>query len=140
MNLHQQLPSSRRYFDLHFGNQFLGFKIVEIDISNKVTYRCCTVYCMDSTQHSHHCTNYLLFYGTGRNNFEAGNIHYKVHFKGWALKIKTFLGPEMSTSTASAIWPERSRFSGPNPHSGPSNGYASLKIITCKSKRQYKKG
>jgi hypothetical protein len=40
----------------------------------------------------------------GRNDFEAGNIHYKGHCKGWALKIETFLGPEMATSEASAIW------------------------------------
>ncbi len=37
-------------------------------------------------------------YGVGRNDFDAGNIHYKGHWKGWALKIETFLGPEMVTS------------------------------------------
>jgi hypothetical protein len=26
------------------------------------------------------------------------------HWKGWALEIQTFLGPEMATSEASAIW------------------------------------
>jgi hypothetical protein len=25
-------------------------------------------------------------------------FHYKGHWKGWALEIKTFLGPEMATS------------------------------------------
>ncbi len=27
--------------------------------------------------------------------FEAGKIHYEGHWKGWALEIETFLGPEM---------------------------------------------
>ncbi len=39
----------------------------------------------------------------GRNDFDAGNIHYKGHRKG-ALKIENFLGSEMATSEASAIW------------------------------------
>ncbi len=33
-----------------------------------------------------------------------GQTHYKGHCKGWALKFETFLGPEMATSIASAIW------------------------------------
>ncbi len=32
------------------------------------------------------------------NDYDAGNIHYKGHWKGCALKINTFLGPEMATS------------------------------------------
>ncbi len=36
--------------------------------------------------------------------FFAGNINYKGHWKGWALKIKTFMGPEMATSEASPFW------------------------------------
>ncbi len=52
---------------------------------------------------------YLLFtvYGAGPNDFDAGNIHYKSHWKGWALKIETFCrarGPEMATSEASVIF------------------------------------
>jgi hypothetical protein len=39
-----------------------------------------------------------------RNGFEAGKIHYEWHWKGWALEIQTFLGPEMATSEAGAIW------------------------------------
>ncbi len=39
-----------------------------------------------------------------RDVMKAANIHYKGHCKGRALKIKTFLGPEMATSQASAIW------------------------------------
>ncbi len=42
------------------------------------------------------CT--CCLYGAGRNNFDAGNIHFEGHWKGWALKIETFLGPEMATS------------------------------------------
>ncbi len=29
---------------------------------------------------------YLFFIGAVRNDFEAGNNHYKGHHKGWALK------------------------------------------------------
>jgi hypothetical protein len=49
---------------------------------------------------------YLLFimYVTVHNDFEVANIQYKGHWKGLALEIKTFLGPEMTTSKASAIW------------------------------------
>jgi hypothetical protein len=31
-------------------------------------------------------------------------IHYEVHWKGWALEIETFLGPEMATSEASVLY------------------------------------
>jgi hypothetical protein len=40
------------------------------------------------------------------NSFEAGKIYYEGRWKGWALEIETFLGPEMATSEASAIWPQ----------------------------------
>jgi hypothetical protein len=36
--------------------------------------------------------------------FDLGSIHFEGHRKGWALKIKTFIGPEMATRAASAIW------------------------------------
>ncbi len=48
-----------------------------------------------------------VVYGVGRDDFDAGNIHYKGYWKGWALKIDTFLGPEMETSEASAIWAKK---------------------------------
>jgi hypothetical protein len=35
--------------------------------------------------------------GAGRNDFDAGKILYKGHWEGCALKIETFLGPEMET-------------------------------------------
>ncbi len=70
----------------------------------------------------------------GHNDFDAGNIHFNGHWKGWALKIKTFLGPERATSKASA---QKSQdFSGSTPSNGPSNGFARNKII--KSKRHIK--
>jgi hypothetical protein len=54
-----------------------------------------------------------------------GKIHFESQWKGWALKIETFLGPEMSTSEAISIWAQKkSRFSGSTPSSGPSNGFA----------------
>jgi hypothetical protein len=30
----------------------------------------------------------IISYGSGRNDFDAGSIHYKGHWKGWALKIE----------------------------------------------------
>jgi hypothetical protein len=46
--------------------------------------------------------------------FMGVKIHFEGHWKGWALKIETFLGPEMATSEASAIWAQKSRdFQGP---------------------------
>ncbi len=38
-----------------------------------------------------------------------GQIHFEAHWKGWALKIETFLGPEMAISEASDIWAQKSR-------------------------------
>ncbi len=31
------------------------------------------------------------------------------HWKGWAMKIKTFLGPEMAPNEASSIWAQKSK-------------------------------
>ncbi len=53
------------------------------------------------------CT--CCLYGAGRNDFDVGYIHFEGHWKGWALKIETFLGPEMATSEANAIWTQKSR-------------------------------
>jgi hypothetical protein len=43
----------------------------------------------------------------GRNNSLMRTNPFRVHWKRWALKIETFLGPEMSTSAASAIRPKK---------------------------------
>jgi len=50
---------------------------------------------------NYYCTCYL--YGAVRNGFEAGRIHYKGYWKGWALEIETILGLEMATSEANVI-------------------------------------
>ncbi len=37
------------------------------------------------------CNNYkctCCLYGAGRNDFDACNIHYEDHWKGWALKSR----------------------------------------------------
>jgi hypothetical protein len=54
----------------------------------------------------------LLFtkYGAVRNGSEAGKIHYKGHWKGWALEIESFLGPEMATSKVSVILAQKSLY------------------------------
>jgi hypothetical protein len=45
--------------------------------------------------------------------------------EGVSPKSQDFFGPEMATSEASIILAQkRSRFSGPNPSNGPSNGFA----------------
>ncbi len=51
-----------------------------------------------------------MFIWRSTYGFEAGEIHYEVHWKGWALEIETILGPEMATNEASAIWAQKSRF------------------------------
>ncbi len=69
----------------------------------------------------------------GLNDFDAGNIPIKDNWTGWALKIETFLGPEMATSETSATWAKKARFSGPISN-GPSNGFTRIKIIKSKHK------
>ncbi len=49
---------------------------------------------------------YLLLYCLVRNGFEAGKIHNEGHWKGWALEIETFLGPEMATSELMGMTPQ----------------------------------
>jgi hypothetical protein len=99
-------------------------------------------------------------YDAGRNDFDVGNIHYEGLWKGWALKIETFLGPEMATTEpteVSAIFgPKKfeSTFLGPNgtrfahchfrdqesldfkPHPLPTTlvmDIARIKIISCRA-------
>ncbi len=79
---------------------------------------------------------YLLFislYVVGRNVFDAGKsiTIYNSHWKGWALKTETFLGPEMATSKGNVLWAQKSWVMG------PSNGFSPIKII--KYERQIKK-
>jgi hypothetical protein len=53
---------------------------------------------------------------------------------GWALEIEAFLGPEIVTNEASAIWAQKKLDfqGGPTPSNGQSNGSARLKIIKYK--------
>ncbi len=53
--------------------------------------------------------------------------HYKGHWKGWALKIETFLG-----SCECHLDPKKQKFSGPTPSNAPSNDVAHLKTIKYK--------
>jgi hypothetical protein len=57
---------------------------------------------MDSLQKGERISR-MQTLGTGissvvRNGFEAGKILYEGQWKGWALEIENFLGPEMATS------------------------------------------
>ncbi len=52
------------------------------------------------------CT--CCLYGAGRNYFDAGKSYFEGYWKGWALKIETFLGPKMAKSEASAMWAKKS--------------------------------
>ncbi len=55
------------------------------------------------------------------------------HWKGWALKIETFKGPEMATSEANASWGQKKlRLSVPTPSNGLSIRFVPIKIIKCK--------
>ncbi len=48
-------------------------------------------------------------YGAERNDLDAGNIHYKDHWKRGGAENETVLGPKMATSEASAICAQKSR-------------------------------
>jgi hypothetical protein len=76
----------------------------------------------------------LINGGSTGTDFDAGNIHYKGHRKGWALKIKTFLGPEMETSEARASWAQKSRdfYSLPPPPPPPPLAVAEYLYVNCK--------
>jgi hypothetical protein len=49
----------------------------------------------------------LCLYGTGRNDIIAGKSISRP-LEGVALKNETFLGPEIATSEANAIWAQKS--------------------------------
>jgi hypothetical protein len=52
---------------------------------------------------------YLLFIWGGTYGFGWGEIHNEGSLKGVGPEIETFLGPEMATIAASAIWAQKSR-------------------------------
>jgi hypothetical protein len=59
---------------------------------------------------------YLFFYmALGFNDFDGGQIHYSGHWKGWALKILTFLGPNRTRFARCQIRAQKSLdFQGPH--------------------------
>ncbi len=59
-------------------------------------------------------------------DLDAGNIHYKGHWRGGTPKIETFLGPEMAMSKASAI--------------GPKKGYLTLYRLQSRLQHMYHAG
>ncbi len=56
---------------------------------------------------------YLLFIRGGTYGFGWGSNPQREAFEGVGPEIETFLGPEMGTSVAIAIWAQKSRFQGP---------------------------
>jgi hypothetical protein len=61
---------------------------------------------------NYQCTGTCFLFGAGRNEIDAGNIHYKDHWKGRGfLNIETFLGREMAAGETSAIWTQKSELS-----------------------------
>jgi hypothetical protein len=59
-----------------------------------------------AAQCNYKCT--FCLYDAGRNEID-GQVHFEGHLKEWTLKIETFVGPEMATIEASAIWTQKSR-------------------------------
>jgi hypothetical protein len=56
-------------------------------------------------------------------DLDGGVIHNEGRLKGWAgPEIETFLGPEMATSVASAIWAQKSRVSAMGLRNKHTNG------------------
>ncbi len=60
-----------------------------------------------SSYHGGVASNLKVTYTYGKD--ESNYLCTSYHWKGWALKIETFLGPEITTSEASAIWAQKSR-------------------------------
>jgi hypothetical protein len=45
-----------------------------------------------------------------RHGFDVGKIYYEGHWKGWALEIETFLGPEMATRDLATLIKRKQHF------------------------------
>jgi hypothetical protein len=69
---------------------------------------------------------YLLFYGEVLNGFDAGNIHYEGHYKGWALKSSLFWALKWQRAQQVLFGPKKVEISGPTPYDGPSIGPGAL--------------
>jgi hypothetical protein len=76
---------------------------------------------------------YLLLYGAGRTDFDAGNIHGQVPLEGVGPENRLFWALKWQQAKRVSFGPIKSRFSGPTPSNGPNNRFAHIKII--KSKR-----
>jgi hypothetical protein len=76
--------------------------------------------------------NVFCLYGAGRNEFDAGNIHFKGHWKRWAPKNRGFFGPFNCNERSKCHFsPKMWRFLGPTPTIGPCNGFTSIKGGNC---------
>ncbi len=67
-----------------------------------------------------HSEIYYVPVGDGWEEVLVHNIFHSGHWKGWSLKIETFLGPEMARAK-------------PTPSNAPHNDVAPLKIITYRT-------
>ncbi len=54
-------------------------------------------------------------------------------FEGVDPEIETYLGPEMGTSVANAIWAQKVKISGPIPSSDVTNGFPTIQIHTSRA-------
>jgi hypothetical protein len=81
---------------------------IAADFSIVLRYEKCVRYACGTYKTYVHEITIVPVYVTGYNDFVAATSHYKGHWKWWALKIKTFFGPEMATSEASAILAQKS--------------------------------
>ncbi len=65
----------------------------------------------------------LLRYNV-KNSKMHNSTHHKGHWKGWALKISTFLGPKGTTRFARCHFRTQKSldFQAPTPSNGPCNG------------------
>jgi hypothetical protein len=80
------LSLSRRGLRGRGGGPLEGVGLKTNNIQNRLKnteYSC-------SKTHVHKITSVMAL---GFNDFDGGQIHYLGHWKGWALKISTFLGP-----------------------------------------------
>jgi hypothetical protein len=73
------------------------------------------------------------------NSYDAINIHYEGHWKGWVLKLRLAWALKWQRVVKRVPFgPKKVKISGPTPSIGLSNGFARIKII--KSKRHIKTG
>jgi hypothetical protein len=69
--------------------------------------------------------------GLGLNDFGVAYIHFSGHWKGWALKISTFLGPNGTRSLEAISGPEKVLIFRAHPFQWPSD-VVHIKIISSR--------